>query len=289
METLNLSKSYDFFKPEEVKERIHIIGCGSVGSAVAELLVRFGLTKLMLYDFDTVEPKNLANQLYTQKHVGSPKVDALADMLGEINSELTGCKIGNFVDGSISSGNSSSAGNNADSATGNSNHNSSSNSTTGNANHGENSNEISAANSTEIAGNNIRLESYGYAGQRLSGYVFLCVDNIELRREIAIANKHNHYIKAMFDFRTRLTDAQHYAANWSDMKMVDDFVNSMNFSHEEAVKETPVSACNVMLSVAPTIRIISSLGVANFINFTKGAGLKKFIQVDAFGFMLDAF
>ena len=62
MDTLNLSKSYDFFKREQVTERIHIIGCGSVGSGVAELLTRFGLTKLTLYDFDMVEPKNLAKE-----------------------------------------------------------------------------------------------------------------------------------------------------------------------------------------------------------------------------------
>jgi len=130
---------------------------------------------------------------------------------------------------------------------------------------------------------------HGYVAQKLSGYVFLCVDNIELRREIATENKNNPYIKAMFDFRTRLTDAQHYAANWSDTKMVDDFVRSMNFTHEEAATETPVSACNTTLSVAPTIRIISALGVANFVNFTKGTGLKKFIQIDAFGFVPDAF
>jgi len=226
METLNLSKSYDFFKPEEVKECIHIIGCGSVGSTVAELLVRFGLTKLSLYDFDKVEPKNLANQLFRQEHVGMEKIVALAQMLCEINPE---------------------------------------------------------------AKDNIKVASHGYVAQRMSGYVFLCVDNIELRQEIAIVNKDNAYIKAMFDFRTRLTDAQHYAADWSNMKMVDDFLRSMNFSHEEVAEETPVSACNVTLSVAPTIRIISALGVANFVNFAKGAGLKKFIQMDAFSFMLDAF
>ena len=93
----------------------------------------------------------------------------------------------------------------------------------------------------------------------------------------------------MFDFRTRLTDAQHYAADWGNMKMVDDFIASMNFTHDEAVAETPVSACNVTLSVALTIRMICSFGVANFVNFAKGAGLKKFIQIDAFGFVLDAF
>jgi len=226
MGTLNLVKSYDFFKPEDVQERIHIIGCGSVGSAVAELLTRFGLTKLTLYDFDTIEPKNLANQLFRQEHVGVSKVNALAHMLCEINPE---------------------------------------------------------------AKSNIKVASHGYVAQKLSGYVFLCVDNIELRRDITTTSKNNPYIKAMFDFRTRLTDAQHYAADWSDIKMVEDFINSMNFSHEEAAAETPVSACNVTLSVAPTIRMICSLGVANFVNFAKGAGLKKFIQIDAFNFILDAF
>ena len=93
----------------------------------------------------------------------------------------------------------------------------------------------------------------------------------------------------MFDFRTRLNDAQHYAADWSDLKMVGDFIRSMEFTHEDAVVETPVSACNVTLSVAPTVRVICSLGVANFVNFVKGESLKKFIQIDAFSFVLDAF
>jgi len=224
--TLNLAKSYEFFKPEDVKERIHILGCGSVGSTVAELLARFGLTKLTLYDFDMVEPKNLANQMFRQEHVGMVKVVALANMLYEINPEIK---------------------------------------------------------------NTIKIASHGYVNQKLSGYIFICVDGIDLRREIAESHRDAPYIKAMFDFRTRLTDSQHYAADWGSMKMRDDFLNSMCFSHDEAKAETPVSACNVALSVAPTIRMISSLGVANFVNFVKGAGIKKFIQIDAFSFVLDAF
>ena len=78
MSVLNLAKSYDFFKPEFCRERIHIIGCGSVGSTLAELLARFGLTNFALYDFDTVEPHNLANQMFRIEHIGMPKVDALA-------------------------------------------------------------------------------------------------------------------------------------------------------------------------------------------------------------------
>ena len=226
METLNLSKSYDFFKPEMVKERIHVIGCGSVGSTVAELLAKFGLTKLTLYDFDKVEPKNLANQMYRQEHIGMAKSVALTVMLREINPETMGV---------------------------------------------------------------VKVEQDGYTGQKLSGYIFLCIDNIELRKKIAESNKNNPYIKAMFDFRTRLTDAQHYAADWSKIKMIDDFIKSMEFTHDEATAETPVSACNVKLSVAPTIRMICSLGAANFINFIRGDGLKKFIQINAFSFILDAF
>jgi len=226
MGVLSLAKSYDYFKPESCRERLHIIGCGSVGSTLAELLVRFGLTNLALYDFDTVEPHNLANQIFRQEHVGIPKVEALTGMLTEINPEI---------------------------------------------------------------GGSLKPATEGYKDQRLSGYVFLCVDNIDLRREIARVNKDNPHIKAMFDFRTRLTDAQHYAADWSDLKMVGDFLRSMDFTHDEAVAETPVSACNVTLSVAPTVRMICALGVMNFINFVKGSGLKKFIQMDASGFVLDAF
>ena len=216
---MNLSKSYEFFQPDRFSERIHIIGCGSVGSVVAENLARFGITRMTLYDFDTVEPRNLANQMFTQADVGRLKVEALADMLHRINPEVD---------------------------------------------------------------NDLTLVPKGYAGQKLSGYVMLCVDNIDLRREIATANKSNAFIKGMFDFRTGLTDAQHYAADWKDMKMVQGFLNSMAFTHEEAKASTPVSACNVTLSVCPTVRAIVALGVANFINFVKGGPLKKIISIDVF-------
>lgn len=218
---INLAKSYDFFKPEEFDGRIHIIGCGAIGSHVAEQLVRYGLTRITLYDFDVVESHNIANQLFTQEDIGKPKVRAVADYLVKINPEIAG---------------------------------------------------------------DIRLVEKGYTGQKLSGYVFLCVDNIDLRREIATACKGNTFVKGMFDFRMRLTDAQHYAAAWNDQKMVDAFIASMQFSHDEAKAETPVSACNMTLSVCSTVKTIVSYGVANFINFLKGRPIKKMILMDAFDF-----
>ena len=42
---MDLSKSYEFFQPEKDQARIHIVGCGSVGSTVAENLARCGVTK----------------------------------------------------------------------------------------------------------------------------------------------------------------------------------------------------------------------------------------------------
>lgn len=223
---MDLSKSYEFFQPDMLSSRVHIIGCGAIGSTVAENLVRFGITNITLYDFDKVEAHNIANQMFRSTDIGKLKIEALAGQLCEINPE---CKDG------------------------------------------------------------IRLVPEGWTGQRLSGYVFLCVDNIDLRREIAVSYKDNSYVKGMFDFRMRLTDAQHYAAAWDDPKMVESFINSMAFSHEEAKQETPVSACNVTLSVVPTVRTIVALGVANFINYVKGDGIRKMILVDAFNYTLDAF
>lgn len=218
---MDLAKSYEFFKPDMLESRVHIIGCGAIGSTVAENLVRFGITKITLYDFDNVEPHNIANQMFRHTDIGKSKVEALAGYLAEINPDCA---------------------------------------------------------------SELKLVKDGWTGQRLSGYVFLAVDNIDLRREIATACKDNTFVKGMFDFRMRLTDAQHYAAAWDDKKMVENFIDSMGFSHDEAKEATPVSACNITLSVVPTVRTIVAYGVANFINFVKGGQLRKMILVDAFEF-----
>ena len=205
---MNLNKSYEFFAPESVSDRIHIIGCGSVGSTIAENLVRFGLTKITLYDFDTVEEKNIVNQMFTSKHVGMKKVDALAQILTDINPDI---------------------------------------------------------------GGDLVLKPDGYTdGCMLGGYVFLAVDSIDLRRQIVQKYKGSPFVKAMFDFRTRLTDAQHYAADWRSSIQVESLLNSMDFTAEEAEEATEVSACGTTLGVAPTVRLIVGFGVTNFLNFVRG-------------------
>lgn len=223
---MDLSKSYEYFQPDAVREPLNIVGCGSVGATVAEHLVRLGLTNITLWDMDVVDPHNLTNQIFRHKDIGHPKVEALADILTDINPDIK---------------------------------------------------------------DTLKIYPKGWSGQQLSGYVFLCVDNIELRRQIVEKHMNNPYIKAMFDFRTRLEDAQHYAADWKDRDMKKNLLASMEFSHEEAMEETPVSACGVTLGVVTTVRAICALGVINFISFVRGCGIKKLINFDAPRYLLDAF
>ena len=129
---------------------------------------------------------------------------------------------------------------------------------------------------------NTKLYDQGYTGQKLAGYVFLCVDNIDLRRQIVNDNRYNFNIQAMFDFRTALTTGQHYAADWNKDKDISDLLDTMDFHHEEAEKNVPVSACKVSLCVAPTVRLVSTVGVTNFINFVKNGKLEKAILTDPF-------
>ena len=218
---MNLTKSSEFFNPEDCTERIHLIGCGSVGSAVAELLARFGLTNVSLYDFDVVEEHNLANQMFTTKNLYKPKIEGVYERWIDINPE---------------------------------------------------------------ASKSLKLYSNGWDGNKLSGYVFLCVDNIELRKRIVEENKYNLNIKAMFDFRTALVTAQHYAADWQKEEDIAALLDTMDFTHAEAEKNVPVSACKVALCVMPTVWSVAMAGVTNFINFEKNNKLERAMILKPFEF-----
>lgn len=133
------------------------------------------------------------------------------------------------------------------------------------------------------------LERKGWDNQALDGYVFLCVDSIDLMRKIVLKNKYNLKTIAMFNTRMRLIDAQVYAAEWSNPSSVAQLLNSMNFTSEEALAETPVSACNITLSVAPTVRIVAALAVQNFVNYLRGKPLKRTMFFELENFQFDSF
>lgn len=71
--------------------RVVLIGCGALGTVIAEHLVRAGIGTLRLCDRDIVELTNLHRQtLYTERDVeqGTPKAVAASERLLQINSTV---------------------------------------------------------------------------------------------------------------------------------------------------------------------------------------------------------
>lgn len=68
---------------------VGIAGVGGLGSAVAVALARVGVGRLIIADFDVVEPSNLNRQQYFIDQLGLFKVDALKENLGRINPYVT--------------------------------------------------------------------------------------------------------------------------------------------------------------------------------------------------------
>lgn len=214
---MNTSKVLEYFDAsDKVKAPIQIIGCGAIGSHVAEQLTRLGCDNIHLWDFDTVEAKNVANQMFLDSDIGSRKVDAVEAMMKAINPQI-----------------------------------------------------------------NVTKHPKGIMPPYIvNGHIFLCVDNIDLRREIITANVNNPYAIGFHDFRMRLTDAQYYYAARNDSAAVDNLLKSMNFSHDEAKEATRISACGVELSVIYTVKNIVTYGMCNFVRGCLGLECKNVILTD---------
>lgn len=220
---INIQKHMEFFDPTKLEDQVHIIGCGAIGSHLAEQLARLGANNIHLWDFDTVSAHNIANQNFRDKDIGTLKTHALEEIMKEINPDIE-----------------------------------------------------------------ITVHDEGWKEEaRISGWIFLAVDNIDIRRNIIIDNIDNPYIKGYCDIRMGLTDSQIYFANSS--KTINLLIGTMNFSHEEAKENVPVSACGMSLSVIPTIKMATAIAIANWINCLKEAEYYNFIMTDAFNFILDKF
>jgi len=68
---------------------VGIAGVGGLGSAVAVALARVGVGRLVIADFDVVEPSNLNRQQYFIDQIGHYKVEALVENLQRINPYVT--------------------------------------------------------------------------------------------------------------------------------------------------------------------------------------------------------
>lgn len=67
---------------------VGIAGCGGLGSNVAVSLVRAGIGRIILADFDRIDLSNLNRQHFFRSDLGRLKVDALEDHLRNINPDV---------------------------------------------------------------------------------------------------------------------------------------------------------------------------------------------------------
>lgn len=211
---INLIRHQDFFDPVNIDHHIHVIGVGAVGSHIATFLTRLGVKSLHIWDFDTVDSHNIPNQMYRESDIGQSKVDALAEQLLGINSEL-------------------------------------------------------------------KIQTHHkYENQTLSGYLFVAVDNIELRHKIYTQHEFIAGVKAVFDTRIGLDIGQVFSADWTKDEQVQNIIAASTFTHEEVEEET--TACGSKLAVLPTVILAANTAVTNFINFHKTSTLKTFISFNSF-------
>jgi adenylyltransferase/sulfurtransferase len=70
-------------------KHVVVIGAGGLGSNCANLLVRMGIGRLTIVDFDTVDITNLhRTSLYTEEDIGKLKTVVLQDKLQSINAKV---------------------------------------------------------------------------------------------------------------------------------------------------------------------------------------------------------
>lgn len=83
LKKMGIVENYEEF----AMKSIIIVGVGGVGSVLAEMLVRCGIGKLILYDYDKVELANMNRLFYTPDQVGLDKVVAAQQTLNKINGK----------------------------------------------------------------------------------------------------------------------------------------------------------------------------------------------------------
>ncbi len=69
-------------------KRVLLLGCGSLGSPVAELLARSGVGELHLLDKETFEPENCGRHILGARDLGLSKAEALAKRLQELVPDI---------------------------------------------------------------------------------------------------------------------------------------------------------------------------------------------------------
>lgn len=70
------------------KATVGIAGLGGLGSNIAAMLARAGISQMVIADLDTVDITNINRQNYSLDQIGKAKTDAAEEMLRRINPYL---------------------------------------------------------------------------------------------------------------------------------------------------------------------------------------------------------
>ncbi|MDH4130034.1 MAG: sulfur carrier protein ThiS adenylyltransferase ThiF [Spirochaetota bacterium] len=85
LESLMVSRHTPGVHDKVKKSVVGIAGLGGLGTVIAVALARIGIGKLIIADFDVVEPSNLNRQQYFINQIGKLKVEATKENLSMIN------------------------------------------------------------------------------------------------------------------------------------------------------------------------------------------------------------
>ncbi|MGW9371491.1 ThiF family adenylyltransferase [Streptomyces xanthophaeus] len=82
------ARTAGLLSPALADSHVLVVGVGSVGSYLAEVLVRSGVGRITLVDPDRVEPANLGRSMFDARDIGRNKAKATARRLRRINRRL---------------------------------------------------------------------------------------------------------------------------------------------------------------------------------------------------------
>lgn len=85
LESLISARHTPYVHNKVKKAKVAVAGLGGLGSNIAIMLARTGIGKLLLVDFDIVEPSNLNRQCYYIGHLGMKKTEAMVEQIKNIN------------------------------------------------------------------------------------------------------------------------------------------------------------------------------------------------------------
>lgn len=88
MKTVDLfSRSAGLVSPAVADAHVAVIGCGSVGSYVVELLARTGVGRFTIVDPDLIEPHNVSRSLFSTRDIGRSKVQVVGERVASVNPD----------------------------------------------------------------------------------------------------------------------------------------------------------------------------------------------------------